>query len=53
MDKVEDEWDRKIESLEPLDLLYITYDAKKVTVDRMMEIVQEHEFKAEVKTEFD
>ncbi len=53
MDKVEDEWDRKIESLEPLDLLYITYDAEQVTVDKLIEIVQGHEFKAEVKTEVD
>ena len=53
MDKVEDEWDRKIESLEPLDLLYVTYNAEQVTVEKMMEIVQEHEFKAEVKTEVD
>ena len=53
MDKVEDEWDRKIESLEPLDLLYVTYNAEQVTVEKMMEIVQEHEFKAEVKTESD
>ena len=53
MESVEDEWDRKIESLEPLDLLYITYDADQVTVDKMMEIVQEHEFKAEVNTNID
>ena len=53
METIDDEWDRKIESLEPLDLLYITYDAEQVTVEKMMEIVQEHEFKAEVKTEFD
>ncbi len=53
MATIDDEWDRKIESLEPLDLLYITYDAGQVTVEKMTEIVQEHEFKAEVKTESD
>ena len=41
------------ESLEPLDVLYITYDSEQVTVEKMMRIVREHEFKAEVYSGFD
>ncbi len=46
---VEDEWDRNIEADEPLDLLYVTYDTERVTIEKMLETVDKQGFKAEQK----
>jgi len=33
---------------EDLDLLFVTYDPRRVTVDKMLETIAEHEFEAKV-----
>jgi len=46
---VEDEWERYPESEEDLDLLFVDYDADKITVAQLMETIKQHGFEAEVK----
>ena len=49
MKSVEDEWERKMESDEDLDLLFVSYDAQLVTVDKLIEFIKEQGFEAKVK----
>ncbi len=49
MESVEDEWDRELDATEALDELYIDYDADRVTVDKLLATVQEHQFEAIIK----
>lgn len=49
MESVEDEWERKIESDEDLDLLFVAYDSQQITVEKLIEMIFDHGFKAEVK----
>jgi len=46
---VEDEWDRELESEEPLDLLFITYNADDIAIEKMTATVDEQGFQAEIK----
>ena len=46
---VEDEWERELESEEDLDLLFVTYETENVTVSKMIETIQQHEFEVQVK----
>ena len=49
MQLVEDEWERQLESDEDLDLLFVTYDPTRVTVEKMRETISAYEFKVEVR----
>ena len=49
VEQVEDEWDREIEAAEPLDLLYVTYDAQVITIGVILEAVGKEGFAAEVR----
>ena len=46
---VEDEWDRELEADEALDLLFVEYDGSQVTVKKMLETIDEHGLKGELK----
>lgn len=48
MVKVEDEWERELESDEDLDLLFVTYDASRMTVEEIIEFIGEQGFRAEL-----
>ena len=45
---VEDEWERELESEEDLDLLFVTYDARRITVDAVLERIRELGFEVKV-----
>jgi hypothetical protein len=51
VESVEDEWERELESEEDLDLLFVTYQTDRITVDKLLETIQAHEFQVEVKDE--
>ena len=46
---MEDEWEREIDSDEDLDLLFVTYQAEKITLDQLVAAIKEHGFTAEVR----
>ena len=48
---MEDEWERELESETDLDLLFIKFDPKSVTIDQLKKKIAEHEFQAEVHQE--
>ena len=48
---MEDEWERELESEQDLDLLFVTYETDRITVDKMLETIQQHEFEVELKDE--
>ena len=48
---MEDEWERELESEQDLDLLFVTYETDRITVDKMFETIQQHEFEVELKDE--
>ena len=45
---MEDEWERELESEEDLDLLFVSYDTKRITVDQLLEVISEFGFEAKV-----
>ncbi len=45
---MEDEWERELESEEDLDLLFVSYDANRITVDQLLEVISEFGFEAKV-----
>ena len=45
---MEDEWERELESEEDLDLLFVSYDANRITVDQLLEAISEFGFEAKV-----
>ena len=47
MELVKDEWDNEIIADEPSDLLYVTYDPDVVTVEEMLETIEEQGFQGE------
>lgn len=49
MTSVEDEWERELESEEDLDLLFVTYEPAKVSVEKIKHTMKAHGFDAEVK----
>jgi hypothetical protein len=49
VESVEDEWERGLESDESLDVLFVTYDAQRVTLDNMLAKVAEQDFEAKVR----
>lgn len=46
---MEDEWERQPESDKDLDLLFVTYHADQITVEQLIEKIEEHGIKATVK----
>ncbi len=48
---VEDEWERELEAEEDLDLLFVTYDANKITMEHLNAVIAKHGFDAQVKEE--
>ena len=49
MTLVEDEWTREIETMEDLDLLFVTYDPQKITVEKMLQTIKNSEYDPIVK----
>ena len=45
---VEDEWERELESEEDLDLLFVTYDARRIKVDALLDKIREFGFEVKV-----
>lgn len=43
---VEDEWERELESEEDLDLLFVSCDFGKVTLEQLQATIKEHGFEA-------
>ena len=50
---MEDEWERELESEDDLDLLFVTYNTKQITIEQLIATIAEHGFAAEVKTASD
>ena len=48
MGSVEDEWTREMESVDDLDLLFVTFDADRISVAELKEKIAEFGFAAEV-----
>ena len=48
METVEDEWERELEAEEDLDLLFVTYDANRLTVEQLLAKIEELGFEAKV-----
>ena len=48
---VEDQWDRDPSAEDPDDLLYVTYDPAKVTINQMLELIRTEKFEAQVRRE--
>jgi len=46
---VEDEWERNLEAEEDLDLLFVSYDANRVTIEQLLEKIKTLGFEATVK----
>jgi hypothetical protein len=51
VESVEDEWERELESEQDLDLLFVTYETRRITIAKMLEMIHKHEFEVEVKDE--
>ena len=49
MTLIEDEWTREIETMEDLDLLFVTYDPQKITVEKMLQTIKNSEYDPIVK----
>ena len=49
MELVEDEWERELEAEEDLDLLFVTYNANRITVEQLLAKIEEFDFAAEVR----
>ena len=43
-----DEWERELISDEDLDLLFVKYDANRITVEQLLAKISEFEFEAKV-----
>lgn len=48
---MEDEWVRDPDAEEDLDVLYVTYDSARITIDELKAAIAAHDFEAEVKQE--
>jgi len=46
---VEDEWERYPDSTEDLDLLFVTYDPGKISIEELKETITKHEFTAAIR----
>ena len=46
---MEDEWEREIESDVDLDLLFVKFDTKQITIEQLKAAIAEHGFEAQVK----
>ena len=46
--EVEDEWDRDPEAIDMEDLLFVTYNSEKISVDKLREVIREQGFDAEI-----
>ena len=42
---VEDEWERKLKSKVDLDLLFVTFDPRKISIEEMQKAIAKHRFK--------
>ena len=47
--EVEDEWDRDPEAIDMEDLLFVTYNSEKISVDKLREVIREQGFEAELR----
>ena len=47
--EVEDEWDRDPEAIDLDDLLFVTYNPERTSIDKLLEIIKEQGFEAEVR----
>ena len=47
--EVEDEWDRDPEAIDMEDLLFVTYNSEKISVDKLREVIREQGFDAEIR----
>jgi hypothetical protein len=47
--QVEDEWDRDPEAIDLEDLLFVTYNPERMTIDKLLETVREQGFEAEIR----
>ena len=45
---MEDEWERELVAEEDLDLLFVRYDANRITVERLVKKISEFGFEAKV-----
>ena len=48
---MQDEWERELEAEEDLDLLFVTYNTKQITIEELIAIIAVHGFQAQVKEE--
>jgi hypothetical protein len=48
VESVEDEWTREMESVEDLDLLFVTFDPNRISVAELKKEIAEFGFEAEV-----
>ena len=46
---VEDEWIRYPQSTKNLDLLFVTFDPQKISVEKLKETIADHDFTAEIR----
>ena len=46
---MEDEWERELEAEEDLDLLFVKFDSKQITIEKLIAAIAEHGFEAELK----
>ena len=49
METVEDEWDRDPDALELEDLLFVTYDAGRISREELLETVRQEGFEPEIR----
>ena len=47
--KVEDEWDRNPDQEDLEDLLFVTYETDKIGLDRLLQVIKDSGFDAEVR----
>ncbi len=47
---MEDEWERELESEKDPDLLFVKYKPATITVEQLLEKINQHGFKAELVT---
>lgn len=47
--EVEDEWDRDPEAIDLDDLLFVTYNPERISIETLLETIREQGFEAEVR----
>ena len=49
MVQVEDEWERDLQADEDLDLLFVTYEESRISLETVFDTIREHGFEPEVR----